>query len=137
DPVLTELRALFLVAAAGVARRYAARGETEATRALEILERYDFDAFRRAELYVLLDAGRFFPARIDAALSDKSLIGGRLGEKEFGPLVARYFATASPAARAAFVAIVTAGPDRGQVRRSSHALLGRAPAEEEIAERAR
>jgi hypothetical protein len=137
DPILNELRALFLRAAAGVGRRYAARGETEAVRALEILERYDFDAFRRAELYVLIDAGRFFPARIDAALSDKSLIGGRLGDIEFGLLVARYLATASPATQAAFVAIVTAGPDRDLVRESSQAWLGRAPTDEEIAERVR
>ncbi len=135
DTLLHDLRAIFLRATAGVARRHAARGRDEAANALAVLERYDFDAFGRVQLYVLVEAGSFFTERIDAALSDKTLIEGRLGHLEYGPLVRRHFANASPSAQETFVAIVTAGPDLERAMAWLQGHLGRAPNEQEVEER--
>lgn len=135
DRLLHDLRAIFLRATAGLARRHAARGREEAANALSVLERYNFDAFRRLKLYVLVEAGALFTERIDAALSDKELIDGRLGHREYGPLVRRHFGIASPSAQVTFVALLTAGPDRERTAEWLQGHLGRPPTEDEVGER--
>lgn len=115
DQIRNDLRAIFLRAAAGVARRYAGRGKEEGSQVLALLKRYPLDAFRRLELFVLLDAGHHFPERIDAALVDKDLIDGSNGHRELGPFIAKHFEIAGAAARERFVEILTAGWDRQEV----------------------
>jgi hypothetical protein len=111
-----DVRTLLLKAMAGVAYRLAERGSREAESALAVLRRVPFDAFRRVELHVLHAAGAAFPVRIDALLGDKELIvDDRLGSREYGPLVAKFFGTASPDAQQRFVEVLTAGPDRSEV----------------------
>ena len=128
----SDVVAMLINAAVGVAQCLATQGRDEASGVMELVDHYSGKLFTRIGYLVLAEAGQHLPERVDQILRSEELRDPGFPATEIAVLLRSQFGNASPEVRKEYVAAVETGPNREELSTRCRRLHGRDPTEEEI-----
>ena len=132
DPGRADMVAVVIGKTVGVGQRLAARGETEASWAMNRIDSHDANFVTKIGYLVLAEAGRNLRKRVDRILNSSEMREPGYPATEIAMLLRSQFRNASPEERRDYAAAVEAGPSPKTLRNRLRRLFRRKPTKEEL-----
>ena len=123
---------MLINAAVRVGQRLAAQGRDEASRVMEQVDHHSAELVTRIGYFVLSEAGRHLPERVNQLLRSNELRDPGLPTTEIAMLLRSQFRNAVPEVRQEYAAAVEDGPSREELTTRCRRVYGRNPTEKEI-----
>jgi len=111
-----DVRSIFAVALAGIARHTAAQGVEEARPVWRTIGPYSGDIFERIRYSILAHAGPLLQDQLDRAIGSDQILDPPFGGREIAALLRAQFANASHGSQLLFSYALQRGPSADKVR---------------------